>query len=101
MAKVTAEEVVTEVAVEEVVTEVAVGEVVSMSITPHRQILTSSHTDINIYMTCKRLRMLHWWVWAGWTDGHGAARIAGGLCMNELHCRPTYHVFYIFICLLF
>ena len=46
----TAEEVVTEVAVE----EVAVDEVVSMSITPHRQILTSSHTNINI-MTCKRL----------------------------------------------
>ena len=79
------EEVVTEMAVEEVVTEVvtevAVEEVVSMSITPHRQILTSSHTNINI-MTCKRLRMLHGWVWAGWTDRYGAAGIAGGLCMN-------------------
>ena len=43
--------------------------------------------------------MLHWWVWAGWTDGYGAAGIAGGLCMNEFHC--TYHVFCIFLCLLF
>ena len=25
---------------------------------------------------------LYWWVWAGWTDGYGAAGIAGGLCMN-------------------
>ena len=28
------------------------------------------------------MRMLHWWVWAGWTDGYGAAVITGGLCMN-------------------
>ena len=34
---------------------------------------------VNMY---KRLRMLHWWVWAGWTDGYGAAGITGGLCMN-------------------
>ena len=55
MAKVTAEEVVTEVAVEEVVTEVAVEEVVtevaveevvSMFITPHRQILIHHLTQI-------------------------------------------------------
>ena len=44
MAKVTAEEVVTEVVVEEVV---------SICLTPPRQILTSSHRNINI-MTCKR-----------------------------------------------
>ena len=43
------------------------------------------------------------WIWAGWTDGHGAAGLTRIVyeCvrMNKLH--RTYHVFCIFICLTF